>query len=470
MKLDIFRQYDVRGVVDTYFTADDAARIAAYFVHDVREQGHPFERVIVGSDGRLHSPLFKQKIEEALIAYGCTVYDIGLVPTPLVYFALRQHKGDVGIMITASHNGPEYNGLKLCYGAMSYAGADIERLAARVTQGQALPKRSGGSVTRTCLDQEYIAWMQQQFPDLQGAVLRCSIDCGHGATGPLLKALVAAMDFRDTACLYADVDGTWPVHGPDPVDRKNTRHVAAHIQQSGHEWGVAFDGDGDRMVVIDDRGEPCPGDYLLACWAQHLAPSYPGAVVVCDSKCSMVLDMVAAQEGLHLARVATGHTHIKNAMKQYRAILGGELSCHFFFADSYFGYDDGIYAFLRAARLIRERGSSIRTMMAELPATAVIDEQRIPCAPHAQAHIMEIIKQYAGARLADHPHDNVQTYDGVRYTTRSGWWLIRPSHTQPVLCVRAESSSPEGLAEMINDMQNALYAAGYDKPLQGSGL
>lgn len=460
MKQHIVRQYDIRGIVGQDFSLDDTTDLIHAWLYDLYQQKVPSQRLVIGYDGRVHSQAIMQKVQEITLFAGHDVINIGLVPTPLVYYVLASGHADIGIMITASHNGPEYNGFKLCVGKLPYAGADLQRLLSACQKKVRVPSKEGGSCRFYNAIKDYTADMRKRFPDIDGQALPVVIDAGHGATGPVLTEWVQCGFIKPKALVLAEVDGTWPVHGPDPVDKANTRYLASHITKHTAAYGVAFDGDGDRMIALDEDGINCSGDKLLALWSAHIAQTQPAATIVCDSKSSILVEIQAQHHGLNVVRAPAGHTHIKKAMREHNAVLGGELSCHFFFADEYHGYDDALYAFLRLARFLYKTQKTLKHLLSELPRTYEIDEYRIACFEEEKIPAMAKIQEYiTSALLPDGRSRDIAYYDGIRVATPHGWWLVRPSHTQSVLCARAEGIDPEALDAVRHEMKQALMYA-----------
>lgn len=450
MERQIFRAYDIRGIVGQQLqlehVSDLACAIAAYFLS--RNPG--IKTVVVARDGRVHSAEIEEALCRALAASGLDVLRLGLCPTPVMYFALHTLPVQAGIMVTASHNGPAYNGLKINLGTHSVWGSELQEIYA-LYQAKACVKasRQGTMIDYPLIDR-YIEWLVAHFPSLRGSALPMVIDCGNGATGAVLPQLVAAFGFTKAQLLYADIDGNFPNHEADPVVEKNM-HALKHAVISGHaKLGIGFDGDGDRMAPLTASGRLVVGDELLLLYAQELAA---GETVLYDIKCSRVLMHELEKQGLKPRASRTGHAIIKSALRETGAALAGELSCHFFFADRYFGYDDGIYAFLRLLELLHKRKTTLDELVATLPVTYTTAEIRLACAEEQKALLVERASTYFLHKQAQLSH-----FDGVQAIFGSACVLVRPSHTQSVICIRAEAQSEEQLHEAKLDVYTALAA------------
>lgn len=452
----IFREYDIRGIVGQELVIEKAyalgLALAAFFMQQTDQDTDQVRTIVVGMDGRTHSPAFAQEICRALLDSGITVIFIGLCPTPVMYFSLYQLPVKGGVMITASHNGPAYNGMKICLGKQSVWGAQLRELRELYKQGAGYISAIRGEYREYTMIDSYVTWLTEHFPHLKGMDLRVLIDCGNGATGMVMPALIAAMDWPAVQLLYATIDGSFPHHQPDPTVEEHMHDLKKSIIDEGYDVGIGFDGDGDRMASLTCKGELIAGDMLLAVFSKQIIAEHPGAAVVFDGKCSQVLSDLLKAWGAQFHIVPTGHPNIKEAVKKHKALLGGELSCHFFFNDRYFGYDDGIYAALRLLEIIYTLGESLHNLISSLPRTYTTPELRVPCQETLKITIVQHAHDVFAAR-----HDSVVIeLDGIRAVLPYGWGIIRASHTQSVISIRCESSTREGLEHIKKDFYSVL--------------
>lgn len=448
----IFREYDIRGKVGSELTLDrvyDLGRaIAFYFV-----QNNPSVKVVaVGMDGRIHSPAIKDSIVQALQDSGLDVIFVGICPAPVVYFAPYKLPVDAGIMITASHNPKEYNGLKLCLGSSFLCGKGIKEIRDLLKSGKHLTTSTKGILTNVNLIDAYIDWLVDHFDHLRGMDLSVVIDCGNGTGGTVLPKLIKKMNWHNVSLLYEEVDGTYPNHEADPVIEKNMVEVKRVLAETDVEFGLGLDGDCDRMAPMTKEGYLVPGDQLLAIFSNDVIKDYPGATIVFDIKSSSGLIELLEKWGAIPCISPSGHAIVKKKMKESKALLGGELSCHFFFDDRYFGYDDGIYAAMRLFECILHSGKSLTELLSLYPKRFSSREIRIECREEVMPLIIEDLKRHF-ARRQD---IDIITIDGIRVTMHYGWGIVRASNTQSVLCMRFESDSKQGLQQVRDDFCDAL--------------
>lgn len=445
----IFREYDIRGKVGSELKIDqvyDLGRALAFYLH----QKNPAARTVaVGMDGRTHSPEIKAELTRAFLDSGFDVTFVGLCHSPALYFALHTLSVDAGVMVTASHNPKEYNGLKICLGTTSVWGKEIQVLYELYAQQAHLVTDRKGSYAEHSIIPSYIDWMVKHFPSLHDMKLSAVIDCANGAGGSVIPDLVQAMGWKQVKVLFPEVDGTYPNHEADPVHAANMQDVKHELETSDVQVGVGLDGDADRMAPMTKSGVLVPGDQLLGIFAQSAALP-KGSSVVCDVKSSVaLLDRLKAL-GLQPVMSPSGHSIVKDVMKQHDAPLGGELSCHFFFHDRYFGYDDGVYAMLRLFEAVQN--TPLDELLKIYPKMYTSDEYRIACDEQKKQLIVQTVKDiFAQKEGAD-----CITIDGVRAAMPYGWGLIRASNTQPVLSMRFESATQEGLVNIKQDFIHAL--------------
>lgn len=458
----IFREYDIRGKVGTELLIDEAYNLTRAIAYYFVQQNPEVKKVAVGMDARTHSPLIQKEVIRGLCESGLDVVIIGVCPTPVLYFALYNLPVDAGIMITASHNPPEYNGIKICLGKSSVWGLQVKEIRNLYRAGAALQPVHRGQISQIPLVDSYITWLVDHFAHLKGAPISAVIDCANGAAGIVMPTLVQRMGWQHVQLLYPEVDGTCPNHEADPVKEKNMAEVKRALATTDAQVGIGLDGDADRMAPMTKSGYLVPGDQLLAILSKQLLAEHPGAGVVMDVKSSSsLLDLVAAWGGTaHLS--PSGHAIIKTQMRQHNALLGGELSCHFFFADRYFGYDDGIYAALRLFELMLTAGASLDELLAVVPKKWSSPEVRIACAEDEKQTIINAVRGVFAAR-AD---VTMITIDGVRAHMPYGWGIVRASNTQSELCLRFEADSHEGLAHVRRDFIAALQPFFYASILE----
>jgi len=448
----IFREYDIRGKIDSELKIDqvyDLARaIAFYFVTNNPQ----CKMVAVGMDGRTHSPLIKEHLCRALTDSGFNVVFIGTCTSPVLYFALNTMSVDAGIMITASHNPKEYNGFKISLGTQSVWGKEILKIRDLYQAKKRVESTTTGTITECDVITPYIEWFAQNFKHLIGMPLSAVIDCGNGAAGTVIPKLVERMGWGHMQLLYADVDGTYPNHEADPVKEENMLDVRAALRSSDAQVGIGLDGDADRMAPMTKDGYLVPGDKLLAIFSKQVLKDHPHCGVVMDIKSSAGLIELLNTWHAKPYLSPSGHSIIKKNMKEHNAILGGELSCHFFFADRYFGYDDGVYAMMRLFEILTDSHQSLAQLLEDFPHKISSDEFRIACAEDKKGEIVDSAKAFFAART----DATMITIDGVRATMPYGWGIIRASNTQPVLSLRFESGTVAGLHQVKQDFVQAL--------------
>ena len=453
----VLREYDIRGIIGETLGPDDARAIGRGFATLLREAGG--HKVAVGYDGRVSSPMLEHALVEGLTASGCDVVRVGMGPTPMLYYAEASAE-DVhgGIQITGSHNPANYNGFKMVFQGRPFFGADIQLLgdlAARGAWGN-----GNGSVEEHEILDEYVERLLQGLAGIDPGALsgiKVGWDAGNGAAGPALEKLAARLP-GEHHLLFTEVDGNFPNHHPDPTVESNLADLKALVAEKQLDFGVAFDGDGDRIGAIDGEGRVIWGDQLLMIYAEDVLKSHPGATVIADVKASRALFDRVAECGGRPLMWKTGHSLIKSKMKEVSSPLAGEMSGHVFFADSYYGFDDALYAGVRLLAASARLGKSVTQLRGEMPAMLNTPELRFQVDESRKfAAIGEIAQRIAESdAVAD-------TTDGVRVTTNDGWWLLRASNTQDVLVARAESDSEEGLARLLAQIDEQLALSGLER-------
>ncbi len=429
----IFRAYDIRGDAQTELTDELVAGIARAIGSIAGEMDE--QTLIVGCDGRTSSPRIKSALIRALMESGRDVIDIGMVPTPLLYFATRHLSCKSGVMITGSHNPPEYNGLKIVLNQKTIAAGGITQIRDRVVSGE-FSKGNGRMIREDIVS----AYMEEVLHDIAIAVpLKIVIDAGNGATGGIAPRL-----FEELGCevvpLYCDVDGTFPNHPPDTSNEDNLADLARVVQEQEADFGVAFDGDGDRLAVVTSSGRIVRSDVLLMIYAQDVVARNPGADVVFDVKCSRNLTTLITRHGGRPVLWKTGHAFMKEKMAETGALLGGEFSGHMFFGERWYGFDDGMYAAARLAEILSTHGDSLDDAITELPASINTPEIIIPVAEQEKFSLIERI-----VNNADFSTGKVNTMDGIRVDFTDGWGLVRASNTAAALTARFEADTEEHL-------------------------
>ena len=457
----VLREYDIRGVIGETLGADDARAIGRGFGTLLSRAGGKL--VAVGYDGRVSSPTLEHALIEGLTSSGCDVRRIGLSATPMLYYAeASAEEVDGGIQITGSHNLANYNGFKMVFQGRPFFGADIQRLGEMAAAGD---WADGTGTVEEC--DVLPAYVERLLTGLEGvdpgqlASLRIGWDAGNGAAGPALEALVARMP-GEHHLLFTEVDGSFPNHHPDPTVPENLEDLRRLVSAKSLDFGVAFDGDGDRIGAIDGEGRIIWGDQLLMIYAEDLLKKRSGSTIIADVKASRALFDRVAELGGEPLMWKTGHSLIKSKMKETGAPLAGEMSGHVFFADDYYGYDDALYAGVRLIAASARLGQSVTELRGAMPALINTPEMRFQVdEPRKFAAIEEVKQRLAGP---DVPKGiEVNDTDGVRVTTEDGWWLLRASNTQDVLVARAESFTEEGLERLMAQIDEQLAASGLER-------
>jgi len=449
----ILREYDIRGVMEKTLSDADARAVGRAFGTMVREKGG--KTVCVGYDGRLSSPALEAALVAGLDACGLRVIRIGLGPTPMLYYAVFANDADGGIAVSGSHNPPEYNGFKMMLGKHAFFGENIQTLGRIAAEGS-FASGKGSAVERAVID-DYVARL---LADYAGGAHPLSIawDSGNGAAGPAMERLAARLPGRHVL-LNAAVDGRFPSHHPDPTVPENLVQLQDAVRRERCDLGIAFDGDGDRIGVVDGEGRILWGDQLMTLLAAEVLAARPGATIIADVKASQTLFDEVARLGGKPLMWRTGHSLIKSKMVETGAPLAGEMSGHIFFADRYYGFDDALYAAVRLLGLVARAGVSLAALRNRLPSAVNTPELRFPCAEERKFRVVAELRdrlKEAGAEVND--------VDGVRVRTKDGWWLLRASNTQDVLVARCEAADEAGLARLKTELAANLRALGITPP------
>jgi phosphomannomutase len=449
----ILREYDIRGVVGATLSTADARAIGRAFALTMKRAGGA--RAAVGYDGRLTSPDLAAALVDGLSSESVGVVRIGRGPTPMLYYAAATLGVDGGIMVTGSHNPPEYNGFKLVLGGRAFYGPAIQALA-ETALALAAPAGLRGGIEDRDLREAYVARLAQDYDGSRG--LTVAWDPGNGATGEIVERLTAVLPGRHIL-LNAEIDGRFPAHHPDPTVAANLRQLQEVVARDRCDLGIAFDGDGDRIGVVDSRGQIWWGDQLMIVLARDVLARHPGAPILADVKASQVLFDEIAKAGGRPVMTATGHSPIKAKLAETGAPLAGEMSGHIFFADGYYGFDDAVYVAVRLLGILARSPQSLAELRVGLPAVVNTPELRFAC---AESRKFAVVGEVA-ARLRQAAAE-VNDIDGVRVRTADGWWLLRASNTQDVLVARAESASSQGLARLKAELAAQLAASGVVLP------
>jgi phosphomannomutase/phosphoglucomutase len=442
----IYREYDIRGVVDKDLTPEIVRRLGQGFGTYMANRGH--FKLVVGRDGRLSSKTFKEALVEGLISTGCDIVDIGLCPTPVYYFSIFHLDRDGGMMVTGSHNPPEFNGFKVSVGRSTIFGEEIQKLGQLIDKGKFITGK--GKV----LDKEIVRPYQDYIKkDIKlERKMRVVIDAGNGTAG-----FVAGPLLRDLGCeveeLYCEIDGRFPNHFPDPTIPENLKNLTDRVKKLRADVGIGYDGDGDRIGVVDDQGNIIWGDQLMILFSREILNEKKGATFVAEVKCSQNLFDDVEKHGGKALMWKTGHSLIKEKMKEEKAVLGGEMSGHIFFADRYFGYDDAIYASCRLIELLSRKGKKLSQLLDDVPKTQITPEIRVDCPDEIKFKVVGRVKEEL---KKDHPIIDV---DGVRVRFEDGWGLVRASNTQPVLVLRFEAMTEKRLQEIRKLVEDKVKSA-----------
>ena len=450
---EILREYDIRGTVGQNLDEKDAYFLGLSFGSLIRRNGG--DVVCVAYDGRDTSPVYEKQLIKGLNETGVNVERIGLGPTPLLYFAVKDHMADGGIMITGSHNPNHMNGFKMTLQSGPVFGEAIKALAAIAAAGDF--EEGKGSVRDVDMIDTYI---ERLLRDMNlDKPYKIAWDAGNGAAGALLHKLVSKLS-GEHILLYDTVDGSFPNHMPDPSVDENMQDLKRVVLEQKCDLGIAFDGDADRIGVIDDKGNIIRSDMLLAVYARDVLEAIPGAPIIADVKCSNALFEEIRRLGGSAVMWKTGHSLIKSKMAELNAPLAGELSGHIFFADKYYGFDDALYCAVRLLSYLERKEVLLSDLLAEMPRPLNTPELRVDVDESEKFKIVEKLKSY----LHNNPNQNIKIdeTDGVRVSLEGAWWLLRASNTQACLVARAEAESKEALAAAKTHLISALSAVGFD--------
>jgi phosphomannomutase len=446
----ILREYDIRGVVGETLNESDAYALGRTFASLARDEGAT--RIAVGRDGRTHSGMLEAALVRGLTDGGVDAVLTGMGPSPMLYFATHTIDVDGGIQVTGSHNPADYNGFKMLLNGRSVFGQEIQAMGRRAAAGDWTEGR--GATEEVHVREAYVARLLEGF---SGKAYRVGWDAGNGAAGPVLDMLVERLPGQHYA-IFTTVDGTFPNHHPDPTVEKNLEDLKQLVAGKGLDFGIAFDGDGDRIGAVDGKGRVIWGDQLLMILAEPILKEMPGETIIADVKASQTLfDGIAALGGKPLMW-KTGHSLIKSKMKETGAPLAGEMSGHIFFKHRWYGFDDALYAAIRLIEAVSESGRSLTEIMDSMPVSIATPELRFQVDEVRKFAIVEEVRDRLAGSTAE-----VDATDGVRVKTGDGWWLLRASNTQDVLVARAEASDQQGLDRLIGQIDEQLAQSGVER-------
>ena len=445
MNAHIFREYDIRGLVDKDLTDEVVEKLGLGLGTTLRRSGH--KRLVLGRDCRISSTRFRDRLASGLMATGCDVIDIGVVPTPLTYFAANTLPVDGLAMITGSHNPPEYNGFKVGVGRTTFWGKEIQELRALIEKGSF--EKGRGTMREWDIVGPYRDFVRQDIT-LGKRKMKVVVDAGNGVGGHVAVPLLESLGFS-VVPLFCEMDGRFPNHHPDPTIVKNMQELARAVASEKATLGIAYDGDADRIGVVDEKGNILWGDELTLLFARELLKIEPGAAIVGEVKCSMRMYDEIARAGGKAIMWKAGHSLIKAKMKESKALLAGEMSGHIFWKHRYFGFDDAIYSTARLLEILTNTDRKLSELLADVPKTFATPELRVDTVEEKK---FEIVR-----RTVKHFKDSgyqVVDVDGVRVVFSDGWGLVRASNTQPILVLRFEAKSEARLKEIRALVEGAL--------------
>ena len=454
----ILRSYDIRGIYGKTLNKEDAFMLGFFYGITVKKKIPTKENplIIIGMDGRLSSPVLEENLNAGLEKSGCEVYRIGLGPTPMLYFASHFFKADGAIQITGSHNPKDYNGFKIVLDQNSFFGEDIQKLGKLAKEG--FPETYLGFSKSVSINDQYIEKIIEPIKDIDKKLANKTIvwDCGNGASGPSVEMLTKKISGNHIV-LFSEVDGNFPNHHPDPTDESTLKILSDKMKEVNADIGIGFDGDGDRIGVIDKKGRPIAGDLLTAFLSNSLEiKDKENQTVILDIKSSYVAYDKIISFGLNAEIGKTGHSNIKKRIKEINSPLAGEMSGHIFFADKYYGYDDALYASIRIISLMAN-DNSLDDFISTLPKTYVSPEIKLYCSDKIK---FKLINRLVDKVLKDYNPENVITLDGVRAKNEMGWWLIRASNTEEAIVVRFEGKSEKDQDKLLIEVKERLKNEG----------
>jgi phosphomannomutase/phosphoglucomutase len=443
LKSTIFREYDIRGIADQELPSEGIALLGQAF--GTYLQRHSGKHITLGRDTRLSSPRLRDALMRGLKASGCSVTDLGVVPTPVLYYSVFHQQAAGGVMITGSHNPPEFNGFKTVCGESTIHGEAIQELRRMIETGDLA---TGEGTERTAdLVTPYVVEVAAQFRYPRR--IKVVVDAGNGTGGPVMHRLVERLNV-DATEMFFEMDGHFPNHHPDPTVPANLAPLIAKVRETGADLGIAFDGDTDRIGAVDDQGTIIYGDQLMIIYGREILTRKPGATFIGEVKCSQLMYDDLAARGGNPIMWKTGHSLIKAKMKETKAELAGEMSGHMFFADRYYGFDDALYSACRLMEIVSKSGQPLSAQLADLPKTVTTPEIRFDCPDELKFDVVRMAAEELRRR-----HKTLDV-DGVRVLFPEGWGLVRASNTQPVLVMRFEATTPELLQQYHDEVERVV--------------
>ena len=449
---NIFREYDIRGIADSDLNDETITLIGkAYASWLIRN--NVTTSITIGGDARLSTPRIKNSLINGILSCGLDVIDIGLVTTPILYWSLIHFGLSGGVMITGSHNPSNMNGLKLCFEHGTLWGSEVQTIRKIAESGNFESLNKSAKLSHADINNDYLKMLVSHFTLPFNKKFKIVCDSGNGAAGPTAKKFFESLGC-ECISMYDEPDGNFPNHHPDPQKRENLTDLIARVKSENADVGFAFDGDADRLGVVDDKGNVIFGDRLMALYWKEILQTHQGADVLVEPKCSMVLPETAEKFGGHPFFWKSGHSVIKAKMREVGALFAGEYSGHMFFADEFFGHDDAFYSAARILRIMSDSESSLSRLMLSIPIYPSTQEIRVPCDDEIKFQAVENIKQKA---IKNHECSDI---DGIRILYPDGWGLIRGSNTQPVITLRCEGKTQESLEKIMNDVKNLVLSEG----------
>jgi phosphomannomutase / phosphoglucomutase len=440
---EIFRQYDIRGIVGKDMDDAGVVEIGKGTGTYLKRSGHT--HLTVGRDCRLSSDAYAKVLIEGLVSTGCHVVDIGICTTPISYFSIRHLKKEGSVMVTASHNPPEYNGFKICRGIDSVYGEMLQEVRQIIDVGKY--EKGAGSIGTYDILEDYVDYITANIH--LSAPLRVGVDAGNGTAGPAAVPILKKLGC-EVYDIYCDMDGSFPNHEADPTVAKNMNALVALVREKHLDVGIAFDGDGDRLGVVDRDGSLIYGDQLMILFSREILSRKPGATIISEVKCSQSMYDDIEKHGGNAIMWKTGHSMIKEKMKEVHAELAGEMSGHMFFKDRYLGYDDAVYAACRLLEILADTKQTIAQLLSDVPKTFTTPEIRMDCPDDIK---FDVVREVTAHFRKNH---TVIDIDGARVLADGGWGLVRASNTQPALVLRFEAINEKRLAEIRNIVESAL--------------
>jgi phosphomannomutase len=454
----ILRAYDIRGIFEKTLNKNDAFMLGYFFGITVKNNDLSIKKplIVIGMDGRLSSPLLERHLNDGLKKSGCDVYRIGMGPTPMLYFASHHFKANGAIHVTGSHNPKNYNGFKIVINQKSFFGKDILKLGQLAKTG--IDEVHNGNSKKVNINDAYIEKIIEPIIDIAHGLENKTIvwDCGNGAAGPSVDIITKKLPGNHIV-LFSEVDGNFPNHHPDPTDASTLKLLLSKMKEVKADLGIGFDGDGDRLGVIDKQGRPIAGDLLTAFLSKSLnIKNEKNKTVILDIKSSHIAFNKILENGFNAEIWKTGHSQIKKRMKEINAPLAGEMSGHIFFADNYYGYDDALYASIRLLKLLAS-GYNLEEFISSLPLTFASPEIKVNCSDKIKFDLIARVSKHA---LKDYLPTDVITLDGIRVQNKFGWWLIRASNTEAAIVVRFEGTSQKNKDLLLLEVQKRLKDEG----------